>query len=131
MKRQKIIMEIDREVGSAVLALGDYTDFVSNKQSVIEKTFSLLLMGLQLDDSHDSLDAFERIVQDLELADGFQRDRLYSEFLMINTLFYRRYKHYKYLLKDLEDLLPADLREFMETVYSVEWSKHGDVIMVS
>lgn len=131
MRRPKIMMEIDREVGAAVLALADYASRPSGKKTVIEKAYSLLLMGLQLDETYDTLDAFERILTDLDLANEFQRERLFSEFLTINTLFHRRYKRYKYLLKDLEDILPADLREFAENIYSVEWSRHGDVLMVS
>lgn len=131
MSRQKIMMEIDREIATVVLSLADYATGHYAKKRIVEKAFAILLIALLTDDGFDSLDAFERVQQDMDLANESERSLMYGEFLTIVTCFVRRYKHYKYLLKDLEHILPSDCRELPEEIYSVEWSKHGDVLMVS
>lgn len=131
MTRKKVMLEIDREAGNAVLNLADYVKSRAAKGRVIEKTYSLLLVALMLEGDHEAFDGFERIMNDMDLLNEGERSRLYGEFLMMSDYFLRRYRRYKYMLVELERVLPSDLREFPEEMFKVEWSNHGDVLVVS
>jgi len=131
MTRRKVMLDIDRDAGSAVLALADYVSNPLVKSQVIRKTYSLLLVSLLLEGDHDAFDGFERILNDLDKVKEIERERLYGEFLGLSGLFIGKYRRYKYLLMELENILPNDLREFPEEIFTVEWSRHGDVLVVS
>lgn len=131
MTRRKVMLDIDRDAGSAVLALADYVSNPLVKAQVIRKTYSLLLVSLLLEGDHDAFDGFERILTDLDKTNEIERERLYGEFLGLSGLFIGKYRRYKYLLMELENILPNDLREFPEEIFTVEWSRQGDVLVVS
>lgn len=130
-KRPTVICEINRNIGESILQLRDYAAHDADKDAIVEKSFCLLLMTLLFEGTEEALDGFERIQQHMDLADNFEREKLFGEFMTIVTIFRRTYGHLKYLAESLENILPSDLREFPETVFAIEWTRRGDVLKVS
>lgn len=129
--RQSVVCEIDREIGATVLRIGDYCRWATDRNNIVSQTFCLLFVSLLLKDPVDALNGFERITQNMEVSEGFDATLLYGEFLGLLKIFKERYRHYKFLLAELSDILPDDLRANAEEVFDVEWSPYGDVLRIS
>lgn len=127
------MLELDRDLGSAVLHLADTLKHPGIRRLVIAKIYSLLLVYLLMDEEDHVLilDGFERILNEVEIKDEFKRERLFGEFLSLQNYFKDFYRRHKYMLQELERVLRDMEQEFPENVFHVEWSPHGDVVMVS
>lgn len=131
--RQKIILELDRNLGASVIRLGDYIKRPGVRGIVISKAFSLLLVYLLMDEEDNILilDGFERLLSEVEINDEFDRSRLFGEFLSMQNFFKDFYRRHKYMMIELERVLKNMEQEFPENIFTVQWSPHGDVVMVS
>ena len=132
-KRPAVMLELDRDLGSSVLQLGDCIKLPGIRRLVTAKIYSLLLVYLLMDEEDNILilDGFERILNEVEIKDEMRRDRLFGEFLSLQNYFKDFYRRHQYMMQELERVLRDMEQEFPENVFHVEWSPHGDVVMVS
>lgn len=136
--REAILLPMDAEVAEAIIRLQDYFEFPiigrGEKERLIytfvSKVFGLVLVSLLLEDFDQGLDAFQRMLTHAEYIPPKQFDKAFSEFAVIYNHFQDLFAHQAYLKEALEDLLPSDLRVFLEEIFEVEYRADGTMLLV-
>lgn len=129
-RKPYILIDLDSELAESAVRIGDYIP-VHSRHSFLERLFSILLMTLMMEDIGECTDAFERLhAPMIDSLTPQEANGIWGEYMQLQKSFEHRYRHQKYLLAELEELLPADLRVFPEDMFVIAWRAGGTLLLV-
>lgn len=129
-ERKSVILDIRSDIAESIIRLGDYLP-EHDRNHFISSSVSIVLAGVMLDDNNSTaLDAMDRLVTNSGLTKAKESASLLGEMLVLNNEFRNSYSHHDGMLKELEQLMPNDLRCNIEEVFNVEFSPDGNFLRI-